>query len=122
MEIASSPELSAVFSKIHFHGLVRDQADDLEKIQLSYALVACIAQVQLAYEQAKEGLITQDELDESTGPARLLLETPYLASTWSTLSHGYSTEFTVWFRARFGLDSRVSPDQLQAGGGDSAPE
>ena len=114
MAIATSPELSATFSKVHFHGLLRDQANDLERTQMSYALSACIAQIQLAFEQAKEGIITQGELSEAVGPALPLMKAPYAASTWPILQPGYPQDFAAWFEERFGFKGEVLADQLEA--------
>ena len=112
--VATSPDLTASFAKVHFHGLVRDQADELERMRIAYAFTAVIGQVQLAHHQAGEGIITQDELDELFGPGTTLMKAPYLASAWPLLATAYPRDFRAWFERRYDLGGSVATDQLEA--------
>ena len=114
MGVATFPDLTAAFAKVHFHGLVRDQANELERLQIAYAFTAVIGQVQLAHHQAGEGLITQDELDELFGPGTTLMKAPYLASAWPFLAPAYPRDFRAWFERRYDLGGSVATDQLEA--------
>lgn len=102
MGVAVSPSLAACVAKVHFNNLVRDEATDVEKIQLGYALVGIIAQIYMVYEQRKEGILSQSEADVY-GPSNALLTKPYLASAWPILRGTYPPDFCEWFEQRYRL-------------------
>jgi hypothetical protein len=103
MAIAASPSLSEVFSKVHFHNLVRDGATDLERVQVAYALLGIVGQLHFAYEQQKEGILTHEEVDDYLGPGSQLFRQPYLASLWPVLRPSYPKDFGRWFERKYSL-------------------
>ena len=103
MAIAASPSLSESLSKVHFHNLVRDGATDLERVQIGYALVGFVGQVHFAYEQQKEGILTQHEVDDLYGPGTALFRQPYLASLWPIMRPTYPQDFGRWFEKRYNI-------------------
>ncbi len=105
MSIAAEPSLAEAIAKVHFHGLERENATDQERIQIGYALLGLVGQIFLAYEQWKEGILTDKELDELNGPRIEILSNPYLASVWPKLRAGYPKDFNDWFERRYGLSN-----------------
>jgi hypothetical protein len=105
MAIAASPSLAETFSKVHFRNLVREGATELERIQVAYALLGIVGQIHFAYEQQKEGILTQEELDGLHGPGGALFRQPYLASLWPILCLTYPQDFRRWFERRFNLNA-----------------
>ena len=105
MAIASSPALTETFGKVHFHGLLREDADDLERIQTGYSFIGLFGQLHLAYEQTKEGVLSEDELDDWFGPNTTVMQLPYVASVWPVLKFGYPQDFQQWFELRYIADS-----------------
>jgi hypothetical protein len=103
MAIAASPTLSESLSKVHFHNLVRDDATDLERVQVAYSFIAIVGQIHLAYEQQKEGILTKEELHNLNGPGGALFRQPYLASLWPVLRPTYPPDFGRWFERRYSL-------------------
>ena len=103
MAIASSTSLSETLSKVHLHDLVRADATDVERIQIAYAYLGIVGQLHLSYEQGKEGVLTQEELDNTYGPSMLIFRLPYLRSLWPLLRPTYPPDFCVWFEQRFKL-------------------
>ena len=97
MTIANSPELCLSLSKIQFHGKVRDDMTELERIHLGYTYYALINQIHMAYEHWKEGLLTDNELSEVMGSKSPLIAAPYLVSVWPILEPPYPTDFQQWF-------------------------
>jgi len=103
MAIAASPSLSESFSKVHFQGLVREGATELERIQVAYAFLGIVGQIHFAYELQKEGILTQEEVDGLNGPGGVLFRQPYLASLWPNLRPTYPQDFGRWFERRYGI-------------------
>jgi hypothetical protein len=99
--MASSPELSAALAKMHFHGLRRDDATDVERIQLAYACNAILGQLDLARRLGQDGVLTEREVDEFFGPGSALFMLPYWLDLWPILRPGYSAEFGEWFERRY---------------------
>lgn len=108
MSIASSPELAATLSKVHFHELVREDANDTERIQIAYAYVGIISQLHYAYEQMKEGFLIPSELEDYLSPSSTFFSRPYLRSAWHVLSATYPADFRKWFEQRYGLTPETS--------------
>ena len=103
MGIATSPTLSEGFAKVHYQDFVRDDASDVEKIRLAYALFALISNQHYIYEQWKEGILNEIELDERLGPGSVLLTRPYLRSVWPLLKSSYPSDFADWYEKRYQL-------------------
>ena len=109
MSIASSPSLAEALSKVHFEGLVREDATGPERIRIAYGLVGLVGQICFAYEMWKEGILSTDELEDLYGPNIEILSKPYLPTVWSKLRPGYPDDFNVWFEQRFNLsDTEIS--------------
>lgn len=103
MGVAASPSLAECIAKVHFDDLVREDATDVEKIQIGYALVGIIGQIYMVYEQRKERILSESEADVY-GPTNALLTKPYLASAWPILRGTYPADFCRWFEQRYQLD------------------
>lgn len=101
--VAASPSLAETFAKVHYHGLVRDEASDQDRIQISYAYFGFIAQQHFLYAQWKEGIITDQELDDLLGPGSAFLEAPYLRSVWPIIRVSFPEDFSEWYENRFHL-------------------
>jgi hypothetical protein len=106
MAIASSPSLAESLAKVHFQELVRSDATDVERIQIGYAFVGFVGQMHLAYEQTKEGILTEKELSDLHGPSRGLMRQRYLSSVWPILRHTYPEDFCGWLERRYNLAVR----------------
>ncbi len=103
--IASSPSLTEALAKVHFHSLKREDATDQERVQIAYIFVGIVGQLHFAYEQCKEGIMTERELEEYLGSSTELFSKPYLASLWPVLHKSYPTDFNEWFERQFKLRS-----------------
>ena len=103
--MAASPELSAALAKMHVHGLRRDDASDLERVQLGYACNAYLGQLDLARKLWRDGVLTDEELDTFHGPGSAFLTLPYWFDLWPILKPSYSADFAEWFERRH-LDLR----------------
>lgn len=101
--IASSPELTAVLTKVQFHGLVRDEATEEERIQLGYMLSSILNAFHLMHQQMIEGILTESDLDDWHHTSALL-NRPYFNSVWPVLAAGYPADFQSWIEARYHLD------------------
>jgi hypothetical protein len=109
MSIASSPELTRSIAKVHFEELVRDDATAVERIHIAYAYASFIGQIRHAYEQQKEGILSEKEAEELYGQGPALLNTPYLASLWPILRPGYPSDFVEWFEQRLPIPAGRQP-------------
>jgi len=103
MSIASSPSLAEALAKVHFQGLERTDATEPERMHIAYALAGLLGQIFFAYQNWKEGILTEEEFDELYSPGHSLLSMPYLASVWPQLRPGYPEDFNKWFEQKFGL-------------------
>lgn len=103
--VAASPDLAATMAKVHFHGLVRSEATDIERIQAAYIFVALVGQVHMAYEQFREGFMSSQEVKEYMGSNTALLTKPYLRSVWPVLRVQYPADFQNWFENQHGLSA-----------------
>lgn len=101
--IACAPELCETLAKVHYHKLVREDATDVERMQLGYLFAALLAQIHMSFEQHKEGILSQEEVEEFFGPAAAVIAQPYLASAWPILKGGYPIDFQEWFQSRYNL-------------------
>jgi len=101
MAIASSSELSEVMGKVHFQGLRRDGASDSERVQVAYAYVGLLGQLNLAFKQTQDGILREGELEDAYGPESAVMAVPYLRDLWPILRPGYSPEFASWFEERY---------------------
>ena len=101
--VAANPSLAAVFSKVHYHGLKRENATEIERIQLAYLYSAIINAIHFMHQQMKAGILSESEVNEwVVGTA--VLRVPYLHSLWPVLSGTYPEDFQRWFEARYHLD------------------
>lgn len=108
MGIATSPTLSDDFAKVQIDGLVRDDASDAQKMRIGYALFAMINQQLYAYQQWKEGIISENELNEIFGPGSAnILTTAYLHSVWPIIRLSFPGEFAEWFSERYQLNDET---------------
>jgi hypothetical protein len=108
MSIATSPTLSEDIAKAQLGGLVRNDASDAQKIRISYTLFAMINQQLYAYEQWKEGIISEKELNEIFGPGTAnILTSAYLHSAWPIIRLSFPSEFAEWYTERYGLHEEV---------------
>jgi hypothetical protein len=112
MAVASSPSLAECFSKVHFQRLVREDATELERTQIVYAVVGFLWQIHLAYEMNKEGILTQKELNDLYGPSGPMLRQPYMRSLWPALRPGYPPDFQQWFDQRFNFAGSNKPEAV----------
>ena len=103
MGIAANPELSRAFAKVHFEDFGRGDASPEERIQIAYAVVAFVGQINLAYEQMKEGVMSPDELESLFGSGTALMTRPYIAEIWPILRPTFPDDFARWFATRYGL-------------------
>ena len=101
MSIASSPELAESIAKAQFSDFVRDNATDVEKIQIGYTYGAALWQIQHIYSQQKEGFLSQKEAEELLAPGSGLLDRPYLSSAWPILKVAMPPDFVEWFERRY---------------------
>ena len=107
--IACTPGLCETLAKLHFHDLDRESATEIERIQLGYLFSAMIGQIQMSFEQRKEGIITQDELENYFGPGSAVVNLPYLATVWAATRHGYPADFRAWFEERYRYSADSAP-------------
>jgi len=103
MGIATSQALSDDIAKVLFQDFVRNDAPDDQKVRIAFTLFAVINQQHYAYEQWKEGIISEYELNEIFGPGTPLLKRPYLRSVWPQMRTSFPTDFRYWYEARFQL-------------------
>ena len=105
MTVSSSLGLAEAMAKVHFDGLQRNDATNLERIQLGYSLAGLINLWHLAFEHRKEGILTEQELTELFGTSTTLFRQPYLRSVWPTLASNYPQDFSAWLADRFELSN-----------------
>ena len=117
LSVASDRDLAAAFARVHFEDLRRDDATEIERIQIAYALTAFTTQMHFAYDQMTEGILTEQEVDNLFGAGTALMTRPYLASLWPLLRPTYSEQFAVWFERRYRL-----LDSVETGPEASHPE
>ena len=103
MNIATSETLSEDFAKVHLQEFVRDDASGSERIRIAYALFALINSQLYMYEQWKEGILSEVELNERLGPGSILLTRPYLRSVWPVLRASFPSDFSDWYAKRYQL-------------------
>ncbi len=101
--IACSPSLGEALTKVHLEGLVAKNATGLESVQLAYILSAFVSQQHFAYEQWKEGNLTDREMEDLFGPPSELLSMPYLKSIWGPVRKGFPKDFVEWYEERYDL-------------------
>ena len=101
MSIASSPELAESFAKMQYAGLVRDDATDVERAQIVLCYAAIIEQIHLAYNQQKEGILSQKELEALHPGSNTMLTKPYLTSIWPIFRGSWPPDFVDWFERRY---------------------
>jgi hypothetical protein len=101
--IATSSSLSDAISKAQFHDFVRSDASDREKIQIGYSLVALVSQQHFIYEQWKEGVLTESEMEDHYKQGVGLLRTPYLRSAWPVFRGTFPDDFAEWYEERYRL-------------------
>lgn len=112
MSVATSTVLSDDIAQAQLNDLIRDEAPDAQKMRIGYALFSVINQHRYVYEQWKEGVINENELNEIFGAGSSgLFSTPYLRSVWPVLKHSFPGEFSEWFSARYQLDKEVQINQ-----------
>jgi len=104
MGIATSSTLSEVLAKVHYQDLTRDEASDVERIRVGYALFALISSQHYMYEQWKEGVLSEKELDERMGPGSAMLGKSYLHSVWPVLKPSFPNDFAEWYAKRYSLN------------------
>ena len=105
--IASSPELADAIAKVQLHDLVREDASDRERVQIGYSLVGLVSQQHFLYEQWKEGVLTQTEMEDLYAPSSGMLAKPYLRSIWPVIRNTFPDNFAEWYEKRYQL---VNPD------------
>ncbi len=103
MSVASSPSLAEAIAKAQLEDLDIEDATHQERIQIGYTFFAIVGQVHLAYEQWKEGNLTDQELDEFYSKSSDLLSKPYLGSVWPFLRASYPRDFAEWFERQYDL-------------------
>ncbi len=101
--IACSPSLAETLTKVHLEGLVAKNATGLESVQIAYIISAAVSQQHFAYEQWKEGNLTNREMEDLFGPRGELLSQPYLKSIWPLVRKGFPGHFVEWYEERYDL-------------------
>jgi hypothetical protein len=101
MSVAASPELAAAVSKVLSEGRTRAELTSTERTQISGCYGAIIDRLYLAFEQRKDGLLTDEELEALYRPGNMWMTTPYLAEFWPIIKDSWPSDFTDWFDYRF---------------------
>ena len=101
--IACSPGLGEVLTEVHFEGLVAKNATGLEGVQMAYILTAFVSQHHFAYEQWKEGNLTDRELEDLFSSRGELQSMPYLKSIWPAVRKGFPLDFVTWYEEQYDL-------------------
>ena len=103
MSIASSPTLAEAMAKVNSQDLVRDEASDIEKIEIAFALFALVNQQYFIYRQWQDGLIKEEEMESLFGPSTPLLAKPYMRSLWQFMKGTWPDDFSTWYERRYDL-------------------
>ncbi len=103
MSVASSPSLAEAIGKAQLRNLELEDATDQERMQIGYTIYAVVNQQHLAFEQWKEGNLTEHELYEFFGKATGLLSSRYVASIWPFICDAYPKDFGEWYERRYKL-------------------
>ncbi len=103
MSIAASPTLAEAIAKVNSQGLLRDDATDVEKVEIGYALFALVNQQHYIYRQWQDGLIGDQEFEGLFGPSTPILTKPYMRSLWPIVRASFPTEFAAWYENRYQL-------------------
>lgn len=101
--IACSPSLVEVLTKVHFEGLVAKNATATERVQMAYILTALVSQEHFAYQQWKEGNLTNQEWEDLNRSAGELHSMPYLTSIWPFVRKSFPVDFAEWYEAKYEL-------------------
>lgn len=103
ISVATAPDLAAAMVKVLFHDLVREEATDLERVQLGFAFTAVVGNAYLAFEQMKVGVLGEHEAEATFGRRTPLASKPYLKSLWPILREAYPEDFVIWFEGHYGV-------------------
>ena len=106
--VATNPELCAVVAKVLYHDLVREEATEIERVQMAFLLTAILDNNYLMFQQIQEGILTEKEVGELKGSGTSLLARPYLASAWPILRSAYPSDYQRWVEKKFNLDSQTA--------------
>jgi len=101
--IACSPSLVDVLTKVHFEGLVAKNATGTERVQMAYILSALVSQEHFAYQQWKEGHLTDQEWEDLNRSPGELHSMPYLNSIWPLVRKGFPGDFAEWYEVKYAL-------------------
>lgn len=112
ISIASSPELAQAVSKVLHERRTRDDLTGVERTQIAACYGAIIDRLYLAYEQEKDGILSQEELEAVYRPGNAWMTTPYLASFWPIVKESWPSDFADWFDHRFqsSMDNQTTVD------------
>lgn len=101
MGVASSRELAEVVAKMLYAGPVIDDVTEVERVQLASCYGAIIDRIHLAYEQQKDGILSQEEVEAMYRPNNLWMTTPFLATFWPRARESWPPDFAEWFDLRY---------------------
>ena len=101
--ISGLPNMHEILAKVHYHGLVREDASETERIALGYFFVSLIGQIHMGYRQWKEGILSEEELEDIIGSSAPVMAFPYLSSAWPYIKGGYREDFLQWLEAKYDL-------------------
>lgn len=103
MSVATTPSLAEGITKVFFQDLVREEATELERIQISNYFVGLLSTLSLVYENWKLGILTEKELQGLYGSSTAIFSKPYFVSLWPMLRELYPEDFTNWFAQKYKL-------------------